>query len=201
MFRESGVAPLNFLLVGALGRAFSANLDQLYMIGRAVTIASVAITMLVLGVFLNRRYGAVAAALGMVLSVGVGILSGGAHVPSRRTRRAAGPDRGLPVGCRSAVLAFAGGLSLWLAAATKQTVLVYLLAGVIGLFLQASASAPSLSLPASRLLCSWRCWRCSTSSSRISPPACLARPERPPTLRRGGRRFKVSPWPIRNSLP
>ena len=131
-------APLNFLLVGGLGRALRASLDQLYMIGRAVTITSVTITMLVLGVFLNRRYGATAAALGMVLSVGVRpLFQAGLMCRPDALAELLGLTGFFLVGCRSGALAFAGGLSLWLAAATKQTALVYLLAGVIGLFLQA----------------------------------------------------------------
>ena len=115
-----------------------ASLDQLYMIGRAVTITSVTITMLVLGVFLNRRYGATAAALGMVLSVGVRpLFQAGLMCRPDALAELLGLTGFFLVGCRSAALAFAGGLSLWLAAATKQTALVYLLAGVMGLFLQA----------------------------------------------------------------
>jgi hypothetical protein len=125
-------APLNFLLVGGLGRVLLANLDQLYIIGRTVTITSVLIATLVLGVFLNGRYGATAAGL----SVGARpLFPAGLMCRPDALAELLGLTGFFLVRCRSAALAFAGGLSLWLAAATKQTALVYLLACVIGLFL------------------------------------------------------------------
>ena len=57
-------APLNFVLVGSLGKAFGSDLTGLYLIGRIVTVASVILTSLVLGLAIYRRAGILPALVG-----------------------------------------------------------------------------------------------------------------------------------------
>ncbi len=131
-------APLSFVIIGSLGRATGTDLDGLYLIGRVVTVGSVLLTTLVLGLVVSRRYGKPAALLAMALSLGVGPLF---HCGVMTRPDALAESLGftgflLATGQRSMTRAI-GGVLLYFAAMTKQTALVYLVAAVLGLCLEA----------------------------------------------------------------
>jgi hypothetical protein len=127
--------PVSFLITGALGKALSADIDGLFSIGRRVTVASVLLTSLVLGVVLGRRYGKFAALLGTALSLAAGPL-----FPFGLMTRPDAPAEFfgltgffLATGRRKMTRAL-GGLSLCLAALTKQPALLYFVSAVLGLY-------------------------------------------------------------------
>ena len=131
-------APLNFMIVGLLGRAFGSEIGGLYYIGRFVTFTSVVLTSLVLGLVMYRRYGKFAALLGMALSLGAGPLfhTGVMTRPDALAELLGLSGFFLATGQKSVTRAI-GGVSLYFAAMTKQTALVYFLAAVLGLSIEA----------------------------------------------------------------
>jgi hypothetical protein len=131
-------APLSFVIIGSLGKATGADLDGLYLIGRMVTVASALLATLVLGLVVSRRDGKPAALLAMALSLGVDPLF---HCGVMTRPDALAESLGLTgfflaSGQRSMTRAI-GGVLLYFAAMTKQTALVYLVAAVLGLCLEA----------------------------------------------------------------
>jgi hypothetical protein len=131
-------APFSFVVIGSLGKATGTDLDGLYLIGRAVTVASVLLTTLVVGLVVSRRDGKPAALLAMALSLGVAPLfhSGVTTRPDALAELLGLTGFFLASGGRSMTRAI-GGVLLYFAAMTKQTALVYLVAAVLGLFLEA----------------------------------------------------------------
>jgi hypothetical protein len=130
-------APLSFLIIGRIGRALGTDIHGLYVIGRSVSVLSVLVTTLVVGIVLNRRHGALAALFGMLLTVGVCPLFG----PGVMTRPDALADCLGLIGFllaigRGRMTGIASGLALYLAAMTKQTALVYLAAAALGLYFE-----------------------------------------------------------------
>ncbi|MDR3633670.1 MAG: hypothetical protein P4L84_07520 [Isosphaeraceae bacterium] len=130
-------APLSFVIIGMIGRALGTNIHGLYVIGRSVSVVSVLATTLVVGFVLKRRYGALPALFGMLLTLGVCPQFG----PGVMTRPDAladclGLTGFLLAGGRRRTTATAGALVLYLAAMTKQTALVYLAAAALGLCIE-----------------------------------------------------------------
>lgn len=68
--------PLYFWCLGWLGKAFDADLRDLFLIGRAITVSANFLTTLSLGTFLHRRYGGPAALAGSIVSLGASPLFG-----------------------------------------------------------------------------------------------------------------------------
>ena len=62
--------PFYFVVVGALGRVFGAELDDLYVIGRTVSLVSGLLTTLLIGLAVRLRYGTTAGWLAMAASLG-----------------------------------------------------------------------------------------------------------------------------------
>jgi hypothetical protein len=131
-------SPLSFVIIGSLGRATGTDLAGLYLIGRAVTVASVLLTTLVLGLVVSRRCGTPAALLAMALSLGGDPLfhCGVMTRPDALAEALGLTGFFLASGQRSMTRAI-GGVLLYFAAMTKQTALVYLVAAVLGLWLEA----------------------------------------------------------------
>jgi Predicted membrane protein (DUF2142) len=130
-------APLSFLVGGLIGRVLGTDIHGLYVIGRSVSVLSVLVTTLVIGFALKRRYGALPALFGILLTLGVCPLFT-AGVMTRPDALAdclgligfflaSGHRRGTGI---------AAGLALSLAAMTKQTALVYLAAAALGLYFE-----------------------------------------------------------------
>jgi hypothetical protein len=129
-------SPCYFGLVGLLGAVAGADLAQLFLIGRAVNIVCGLLTTSVVGVYLVRRYGPWAGVAGAVLSLGVGPM----HVASVVVRpdmmaELLGVAGFLLVGDRSPRRHRAGCALLVLAVLTKQTAVIFLLAGAVALLL------------------------------------------------------------------
>jgi hypothetical protein len=129
--------PNFFALVGLVGRALGTDLHGLFLIGRAVTFGSAIATSLVLTEYLRRRYGAGAAVVGGVLSLGAAPMYG-FSVMARPDHLAEffGTLGFFASGPRSRTGLLAGGLLLAAAILTKQTALVFLLAAASALFLE-----------------------------------------------------------------
>jgi hypothetical protein len=130
-------SPLSFLAIGAVGRALSTTIEGLYAIGRCATLASVLLTSLVIGVVIARRYGIVAAVVGVLLSMGVGPLySAGVMTRPDAPAELLGILGFFLAGGQKSITRVIGGVLLYLAAMTKQTALAYLLAALLGLYLE-----------------------------------------------------------------
>ena len=115
-------APIDFLLVGGIGRLVGADLRGLFLIGRGVSFASGLLVAVVLGVWAGRRYGwgaGVVAAAAQPRGPADGRVLG--HDPARHAGRAARPGRVPPDRCRREGWRAAGVGVLVLAAFTKQT--------------------------------------------------------------------------------
>lgn len=129
--------PLYFVLVGLMGRAAGADIEGLFAIGRALTLASALATSLGLGWYLRRRYGRGEALAGFLLSLGGGPMFGfavmvrpdllaeffgvvGFYLSGRN-------ERGWRV---------LGGALLVAAILTKQTAAVFLVASALAWFLE-----------------------------------------------------------------
>jgi hypothetical protein len=138
-------APLYFVLVGRIGRAGSASLEGLYLIGRLATVASVLATTLMLGGIVWRRYGTSAGLLGALLSLGVGPLYGfGVMVrPDAMADLLGLAGFFLAMGRRPVALG-SGGALLLLAILTKQTSAAYLLAASLALAFQGRRRAAAV---------------------------------------------------------
>jgi hypothetical protein len=127
--------PCYFGLVGLLGAAAGANLDQLFLIGRVVSFLSGLLTSVILGLFLGRRYGPGAGVAGAVLSLGAGpMYDFSVMVRPDMMAELLGVSGFLLIGHRSQRWHWAGGALLVLAILTKQTAGVFLLAGATALF-------------------------------------------------------------------
>jgi len=131
-------SPLNFVIIGALGRALGSDIEGLYSIGRGITVGSVVLTSLVIGLVLSRRYGNSAALLGMALSLGSGPLySAGVMTRPDALAELLGLSGFFLASGRRMLTRASGGVLLYLAAMTKQTALIYLVAALLGLCFEA----------------------------------------------------------------
>jgi hypothetical protein len=128
--------PLYFELVGLLAAAAGADLSQLFVIGRAVSILCVLLTSLLVGVYLGHRHGPWAGASGALLSLGAKPMQGCSVVvrPDMMAELLGIGGILLVVG-RSPRRQWAGGALLVLAFFTKQTAGIYLLVAAMALFL------------------------------------------------------------------
>ena len=172
-------APIDFLLVGGIGRLAGADLRGLFLIGRGVSFASGLIVAIVLGVWAGRRYGRGAGIVAAILSLGIRPMDG-FSVTTRPDMLAEllGLAGFLLTGARAQGWRVAGVGVLVLAAFTKQTAAVYLLA--------ASAALASEGRDVGRSACSSGGWPRSrwssrgsrSPSSRTSPGRCSARRRR-----------------------
>ena len=130
-------SPLNFIIIGALGRALGTSIEGLYAIGRGITVGSVLLTSLIIGVFLGRRHSRSAALLGVLLSLGVGPLySAGVMTRPDALAELLGLSGFFLAGGTRSMTRATGGVLLYLAAMTKQTALVYLVAALFGLYFE-----------------------------------------------------------------
>src|SRR4051794_1099090 len=68
--------PVYFALVGSLGRAWGADIPELFSIGRTVTFASSLATTVAVSVWVGRRYGFWAGVAGAAVSLGTGPMYG-----------------------------------------------------------------------------------------------------------------------------
>ncbi len=125
-------APLDFLLVGGIGRLVEADLRGLFLIGRGVSFAAGMLEAVVLGVWAGRRYGPFAGVLGATLTLGT-IAMTGFSVSTRPDMLAEllGLVGFILCGERSPGRRAAGVAALVLAALTKQTAGVYLVAAAL----------------------------------------------------------------------
>jgi hypothetical protein len=124
-------APLYFWCIGGLGSAFDASLQDLFVIGRATTVAFNLLTTFVLSAFLYRRYGGPAALLGAIISLGPSPLHGFAVMVRPDVMADFLGITGFLLSIqhrRSMVLL--GGVLLVAACLTKQTAGMYLLASL-----------------------------------------------------------------------
>lgn len=128
------LGPLYFLLTGLLGRATSASIDELFLLGRGVSLASTIVSSILIGLFLGRQYGLRAGLLGTVFSLGCGPQT----VFTTLTR----PDAmSVALGITGFLLASVranavAALFLIAAILTKQTTAAYLLAAGVLISLQ-----------------------------------------------------------------
>ena len=127
-------APIDFLLVGGIGRLAGADLRGLFLIGRAVSFVSGLLVAVVLGAWAGRRYGRGAGVVAAILSVG-GRPMDGFSVTTRPDMPAEllGVVGFLLTGARAGGWKVAGIVVLVLAAFTKQTAVLYLLAAALAL--------------------------------------------------------------------
>ncbi|HEY2154730.1 MAG TPA: hypothetical protein VGH33_03810, partial [Isosphaeraceae bacterium] len=125
-------APVDFLLVGGIGRLVGADIRGLFLIGRAVSFAAWMIEVVVLGVWAARRYGPFAGLFGAVLTLS-SIAMTGFSVSTRPDMLAEllGVVGFILCGERSRGRRVAGVAALVLAALTKQTAGVYLIAAAL----------------------------------------------------------------------
>jgi hypothetical protein len=138
--------PLYFTLVGLIGSALGSTLDELFVVGRLVTVAAVVAAAGLTFAALRSRYGGPAALLGTLLGASAGPLYGfGLMVRPDTLSDLLGlagflalagvrprPPGAPPGGWR---LAVAGGLMAG-AILAKQTTAAYALAGAVGLALE-----------------------------------------------------------------
>src|SRR5262249_46852005 len=116
------------------GRVAGASLSGLFVLGRAVTFASGLLTTLVLGWYAGRRYGKGAGAVAAVLSLGSApMVDFGTMVRPDMMADLFGIAGFLLLGRRGRASVVAGGLLIVLAALTKQTAAVFLVAGALAL--------------------------------------------------------------------
>lgn len=136
-YESNFFGPLYFLVVGWMGKATGAGLRELYLLGRAVTVASGFVGAGIVGLAARRRYGKGAGAGAALQSLGAGPLAG-FGVMSRPDLMADAMGFGGfllaigPAGKKRWRLVAGGGLMI-LAVMTKQTAGVYLLAAGLGL--------------------------------------------------------------------
>jgi hypothetical protein len=129
--------PVDFLVVGLLGRLSGADVPGLFLIGRAVSFVSGLLTSLVLAVSIGRRYGRGAGLAGGVISLGTGPMYGfTVMVRPDALAELLGLAGFLLCGARSRAGRLAGVVLLVLAILTKQTAVIFLLAAALGLALE-----------------------------------------------------------------
>ncbi len=154
--------PCYFLLVGGLGRAAGAGLDGLFFIGRGVTFAAALLTTAVLGGAVGRRHGPWAGLAAAAVSLGATPMIGFAvMVRSDLMAELLGLVGFLLSGRRSRGWCAVGCLLLVLAALTKQTAGVFLLARALALYASGRRAAPAPSWPVASA-----CWGRSSRRSR-----------------------------------
>jgi hypothetical protein len=130
-------SPLSFLIIGLIGRAIGTDFRGLYLVGRGVSIVSVVATSIVLGVVLKRRYGLPAAFFGILLSLGAcPLYAAGVMTRPDALAEFLGTTGFFLAEGRSRSTGIAAGLTLCLAAMTKQTTLVYFGAAAVSLCLK-----------------------------------------------------------------
>jgi hypothetical protein len=129
-------APVYFVAVGAIGRLTDARIDGLFTIGRILTILAWLGTSLSLVAFTWRRLGRSPALAAGVFSIGAMPMYGfGAMVRPDLTAEFLGVLGVLLIGVRSVLARTIALALLVLAALTKQTALIYLIAAAAGLVL------------------------------------------------------------------
>lgn len=126
--------PVDFWLVGRIGRLMGADLRGLFLIGRGVSFASGLLTAAVLGVWAGRTYGRGAGWVAAVTSLGVAPMIG-FSVMTRPDMLAEGLGLVgfLLAGARAAGWKVAGAVLLVAAIFTKQSTVAYLVAAGLGL--------------------------------------------------------------------
>jgi hypothetical protein len=128
--------PIDFVVVGLLGRLLRADIPGLFLIGRAVTFGSSLMTSLVLAAWIGRRYGRLAGLAGGVLSLGAGPMYGFTiMVRSDSLAELFGVAGFFLSGRESRAGRIAGVALLILAALTKQTAGIFLGAAALSLAL------------------------------------------------------------------
>jgi hypothetical protein len=126
--------PVYFGLTGLLGSWLGADIPGLFRIGRAVSFGSSLLTSLLLGGWIGRRYGPGAGLSGAVLSLGAGPMFGfSVMVRPDTMAELLGLTGFILAGHHSRGGRLAGCGALILAALTKQTAAVFLLAAAIAL--------------------------------------------------------------------
>lgn len=129
--------PVYFAVVGLIGRWSEASIDGLYTIGRGLTFTSALLATALVVIVLARKYGWGAALLGGCISLGAAPLDGfGVMTRPDVFADTLGFAGFLLVVSRYPARIGLGVCVLALAALTKQTTLMYLLAGFAGLIAQ-----------------------------------------------------------------
>ncbi|WP_435011432.1 hypothetical protein P12x_002743 [Tundrisphaera lichenicola] len=124
--------PVYFGLVGLVGRAFEAEIPDLFAIGRGISFGSGLLTSMILGVVVARRAGARAGLAGALLSLGAAPMFGfSVMVRPDLLAELLGISGFFLAGHKALGGRVAGGLLLALAALTKQTTVVFLMAAVL----------------------------------------------------------------------
>lgn len=127
-------APIDFLVVGGLGRLAGSDLRGLFLIGRGVSFAAGLLETVVLGVWAGRRYGRMAGVVAALLSVG-GRPMDGFSVTTRPDMLAEllGVAGFALAGAGAGVWRASGVAAIVLAVFTKQTTAVYLVAAALAM--------------------------------------------------------------------
>lgn len=149
-YESNFFGPLYFLVVGWMGKSTGAGLRQLYLLGRAVTVASGFVGAGIVGIAAGRRYGKGAGLVASWQSLGAAPLAG-FGVVSRPDLMADTLGLGAfllaigPPGKKMWRL-MAAGVLMVLAVMTKQTAGVYLLAAGLGLAAGGRKRAPTVAV-------------------------------------------------------
>jgi hypothetical protein len=129
--------PVDFLLVGWLGRHLSADIRGLFLIGRGVSFVSAILTTLLVGLWAGRRYGLGAGIAAMIIGFGCEPMNGfTTMVRPDALAELLGFAGFLMTGVNAAGALPAGVALLALSALTKQTAGVFLLAAALALTLE-----------------------------------------------------------------
>ena len=124
--------PVYFALVGRVGAWMGADIERLFLIGRVVSFASGVLTAAVLGWAVGRRSGRGAGWVAAILSLGAAPMWGFSQmVRPDLLAELLGLVGFLLLVSRTAWVRAAGVAVLILAALTKQTIILFLLAGVL----------------------------------------------------------------------
>jgi hypothetical protein len=134
-------APLYFWIVGGLGRLTGVGLDGLFTIGRAMSLGPAVVGSIALGVSAGRRYGRGSGVMACLMSLGVGPLYGfSAMARPDLLAEFLGLLGFLSLGKGSGPRLWLAGLLFVLAALTKQTAGIFLVASVLALVLEGKRS-------------------------------------------------------------